>query len=90
MVLQNATSPTDEVRVHCTKIQSLNYQQKPNEGLAYAMETVLTDLHEEIPIRPSRAQLLIELWRTKRALRNTKPEDFLTMPDMMDTENKQS
>lgn len=83
-ILRDAKFPKDKFRAQCIKIQSLVYQQRHDEMFDFAFKVVLQGLGVFIPIRPSKIHVLVELLRTKVALRKVEPEDFLSMPAMKD------
>jgi predicted ATPase len=89
IVLDRATRLEDSIRARNTKILSYSYRHDIDGMLDWAFDVVLRGLGERIPKRPSISQVLIELCRTKVALRRLQPSDFASMP-WIDNPNKLS
>lgn len=83
IVLEDARFAKHRLRAHCTKIRLLINQKQYKQMLELTCGVVLRDLGEKISIRPSIAQLLVELARVKIAMRKVDTQDFLTMPMAM-------
>ena len=83
IVLDRATRLEDRVRAHNTKIMSFSYRHDIDGMLDWAFG-MLRGLGERIPRRPSISQVLVELCRTKLALRRLQPRDFVSMPWIKD------
>ena len=84
IVLDRATRLEDKIRAQNTKIRSFGYRHDVDGMLDWAFNVVLRGLGVRIPKRPSVTQVLVELCRTKMALRRVKPNDFLLMPSVED------
>lgn len=86
VVLKRARSVDDRLRAYFTKLRSLAAESKYKEMFDLAVNEVLPPLGETIPRRPSRASLLVSLFRMKMTLRKMKPEDFLSLSPMVNNE----
>ncbi|CAB9504987.1 multi-sensor signal transduction multi-kinase [Seminavis robusta] len=83
VVVANARSVTDKTRVLMTQIVACGSLGKIREGLDLTLD-VLGMLDEPFPRRFGRIRVLLELYMTKRALRNKTEEDILALPQLTD------
>ncbi|KAI2500673.1 histidine kinase [Fragilaria crotonensis] len=89
VVLNRAQRLEDRIRAHNTKIMSFSHRHDIDGMLAWAFDVIIRGLGERIPKRPSISQVLVELCRTKVALRRLHPMDFVSLPSIDDA-NKRS
>jgi predicted ATPase/signal transduction histidine kinase/CheY-like chemotaxis protein len=83
IVLQQATSLLDKVKVYEAKIQVYTTQNKPLEAIATAL-SVLKLLGIRFPNKPTKFNILLELARTKLSLVGKRIEDLIDLPVMTD------
>ncbi|HEY9601428.1 MAG TPA: AAA family ATPase [Allocoleopsis sp.] len=83
VVLQQATSLLDKVKVYEAKIQSYTTQNKPQEAISTAL-SVLKLLGIHFPNKPTKLNILLELARTKLSLVGKRIEDLIDLPVMTD------
>ncbi|RJR46448.1 MAG: response regulator [Desulfobacteraceae bacterium] len=81
-VLEKARSLLDRMKVHETRLLAYTGQNRPQETVKEAVE-VLKLLGISLP-RPSTANVLISLLRTKVALGGKSVEDLILLPEMTD------
>jgi predicted ATPase len=83
VVLQQAKTVLDKVKVYEVRIQAYIAQDKPKEAVSTAL-TVLKLLEINLPKEPRRFQIAIALWQTKLALVGKPIEDLINLPPMTD------
>lgn len=83
VVLQQATSLLDKVKVYEAKVQAYTTQNKPIEAIATAL-SVLKLLGIRFPNKPTKFNILLELARTKLSLVGKRIEDLIDLPVMTD------
>ena len=81
VVLQQAKTVLDKVKVYEVRIQAYIAQDKPKEAVSTAL-TVLKLLEINLPKEPRRFQIAIALWQTKLALVGKPIEDLINLPQM--------
>lgn len=83
VVLQQATSLLDKVKIYEIKIQAYTIQNQPLEAIKTALSVLkLLDIH--FPKKPNKLDILIELGRTKLILAGKQIEDLINLPVMTD------
>ncbi|MEG5060015.1 serine/threonine-protein kinase PknK [Microcoleus sp. A2-C5] len=83
LVLQQATSLLDKVKVYEVKIQAYTAQNKPLEAIQTAF-SILKLLGINFPKNPNKLDILLELVRTKLILVGKRIEDLIDLPAMID------
>ncbi|MEG4804159.1 AAA family ATPase [Microcoleus sp. ARI1-B5] len=83
LVLQQATSLLDKVKVYEVKIQACTAQNKPLEAIQTAF-FILKLLGINFPRKPNKLDVLLELVRTKLSLVGKRIEDLIDLPAMID------
>ncbi len=83
IVLQQATSLLDKVKVYEAKIQAYTTQNQPLEAIKTAL-SVLKLLGIRFPKKPTKLNILLELARTKLSLVGKRIEDLIDLPVMTD------
>ena len=83
LVLQQATSLLDQVKVYEVKIQAYTAQNKPLEAIETAL-SVLKLLGIRFPKKPNKLDIIIALARTKIGLAGKRIEDLIDLPEMTD------
>ncbi|MEG4838786.1 AAA family ATPase [Microcoleus sp. B9-D4] len=83
IVLQQATSLLDKVKVYEVKIQAYTAQNKPLEAIETAL-SVLKLLGIRFPKNPNKLDIIIALARTKIGLAGKRIEDLIDLPEMTD------
>ena len=83
LVLQNAKSVDDRIRVYLVSLQNYSGQDQYQELVDTAVK-FLDELGEGIPAKPSRLQVLRAYLRTKRKLAAMSDENILALPLMTD------
>jgi len=83
LVLQQATSLLDKVKVYEVKIQAYTAQNKPLEAIDTAL-SVLKMLGIRFPKKPNKLDIIIALARTKIGLAGKRIEDLIDLPEMTD------
>ncbi|MBD2127478.1 AAA family ATPase [Microcoleus sp. ZQ-A2] len=83
IVLQQATSLLDQVKVYEAKVQAYTTQNKPIEAITTAL-SVLKLLGIRFPNKPTKLNILLELTRTKLSLVGKRIEDLIDLPVMTD------
>ncbi|MEG5037570.1 MULTISPECIES: AAA family ATPase [unclassified Microcoleus] len=83
LVLQQATSLLDKVKVYEVKIQAYTAQNKPLEAIDTAL-SVLKLLGFRFPKKPNKLDIIIALARTKIGLSGKRIEDLIDLPEMTD------
>jgi predicted ATPase/signal transduction histidine kinase/CheY-like chemotaxis protein len=81
LVLQQATSLLDKVKVYEVKIQAYTAQNKPLEAIDTAL-LVLKLLGIRFPKKPNKLDIIIALARTKIWLAGKRIEDLIDLPEM--------
>ena len=81
VVLQQAKTLLDRVKVYEVKIQAFIAQNQLLEAVKIAL-IVLNLLGEGLPKQPNQLQILLGLMRTKLALMGKRIEDFQYLPEM--------
>ncbi|AFZ06433.1 PAS sensor protein [Oscillatoria nigro-viridis PCC 7112] len=81
LVLQQATSLLDQVKVYEVKIQAYTAQNKPLEAIDTAL-SVLKLLGIRFPKKPTKLNILLELMKTKLSLVGKRVEDLIDLPVM--------
>jgi len=81
LVLQQATSLLDQVKVYEVKIQAYTAQNKPLEAIETAL-SVLKLLGIRFPKKPTKLNILLELMKTKLSLVGKRVEDLIDLPLM--------
>ena len=82
-VINNARSINDQVKVQIVRIHTLMARNRLNETIELGL-SVLKSLGVLLPNHPIKLHILKELATTRLALKDKKPEDFLTLPQMKD------
>ncbi|MCR9142250.1 MAG: AAA family ATPase [bacterium] len=82
-VLKNAKTLLHRLRVHEIRIQALTARNQPGEAIHTAL-LVLKPLGVSFPERPGQLNILIELVKTKFALRGRKAATLDELPEMTD------
>lgn len=83
LVLQQATSLLDKVKVYEVKIQGYTAQNKPLEAIETAL-SVLKMLGIRLPKKPNKIDILLKLVRTKLNFVGKRIEDLIQLPEMTD------
>ena len=83
LVLQQATSLLDKVKVYEVKIQAYTAQNKPLEAIETAL-SVLKLLGIRFPKKPTKLNIFLELVKTKLRLVGKRVEDLIDLPVMTD------
>jgi PAS domain S-box-containing protein len=83
LVLQQATSLLDKVKVYEVKIQAYTAQNNPLSAIETAL-SVLKMLGTRFPKKPNKIDILLKLVRTKLSLTGKRIEDLIKLPDMTD------
>ncbi len=83
IVLQQATSLLDKVKVYEAKIQAYTTLNKPLEAISTAL-SVLKLLGIRFPNKPTKFNILLELAMTKLSLVGKRIEDLINLPVMTD------
>ncbi len=83
LVLQQATSLLDKVKVYEVKIQAYTAQNNPLEAIETAL-SLLKMLGTRFPKKPNKIDILLKLVRTKLSLTGKRIEDLIKLPDMTD------
>jgi PAS domain S-box-containing protein len=83
VVLQQAKTLLDTVKVYEVKIQACTVQNKPSEAIEIAL-SVLKLLGIRFPRNPNKLDILIELVRTKFSLPGKRVENLINLPEMTD------
>ncbi|MEZ2276038.1 MAG: AAA family ATPase [Microcoleus sp.] len=81
LVLQQATSLLDKVKVYEVKIQAYTAQNKPLEAIDTAL-SVLKLLGIRFPQKPTQLNIFLELVKTKLSLVGKRIEDLIDLPVM--------
>ncbi|MEZ2238990.1 AAA family ATPase [Microcoleus sp.] len=81
LVLQQATSLLDKVKVYEVKIQAYTAQNKPLEAIDTAL-SVLKLLGIRFPQKPTQFNIFLELVKTKLSLVGKRIEDLIDLPVM--------
>ncbi|MEG4200984.1 AAA family ATPase [Microcoleus sp. Pol12A5] len=81
LVLQQATSLLDKVKVYEVKIQAYTAQNKPLEAIETAL-SVLKLLGIRFPKKPTKLNIFLELMKTKLSLVGKRVEDLIDLPLM--------
>ncbi|MEG4440528.1 AAA family ATPase [Microcoleus sp. AT9_B5] len=81
LVLQQATSLLDQVKVYEVKIQAYTAQNKPLEAIETAL-SVLKLLGIRFPKKPTKLNILLELMKTKLSLVGKRVEELIDLPLM--------
>ena len=81
LVLQQATSLLDKVKVYEVKIQAYTAQNKPLEAIETAL-SVLKLLGIRFPKKPTKLNIFLELVKTKLRLAGKRIEDLIDLPVM--------
>jgi predicted ATPase/signal transduction histidine kinase/CheY-like chemotaxis protein len=81
LVLQQAPSLLDKVKVYEVKIQAYTAQNKPLEAIETAL-SVLKLLGIRFPKKPTKLNILLELVKTKLSLAGKRIEDLIDLPVM--------
>ncbi|MEG4811470.1 AAA family ATPase [Microcoleus sp. F8-D3] len=81
LVLQQATSLLDKVKVYEIKIQAYTAQNKPLEAIETAL-SVLKLLGIRLPQKPTKLNIFLELLKTKLSLGWKRIEDLIDLPVM--------
>ncbi|MEG4121011.1 AAA family ATPase [Microcoleus sp. N9_B4] len=81
LVLQQATSLLDKVKVYEVKIQAYTAQNKPLEAIDTAL-SVLKLLGIRFPKKPTKLNIFLELVKTKLRLVGKRVEDLIDLPVM--------
>jgi predicted ATPase/signal transduction histidine kinase/CheY-like chemotaxis protein len=81
LVLQQATSLLDKVKVYEVKIQAYTAQNKPLEAIETAL-SVLKLLGIRFPKKPTKLNIFLELAQTKLSLAGKRIEDLIHLPVM--------
>ncbi|MBO3457304.1 AAA family ATPase [Aetokthonos hydrillicola Thurmond2011] len=84
LVLQQATSLLDKVKVYEVKIQGYTAQNKPLEAIETAL-SVLKMLGIRLPKKPNKIDILLNLVRTKLSFAGKRIEDLIQLPEMTDS-----
>jgi predicted ATPase len=83
IVLQQATSLLDKVKVYEVKIQAYTAQNQPLEAIDTAL-SVLKLLGICFPKKPTKLNIFLELVKTKLSLAGKRIEDLIDLPVMTD------
>ncbi|MEG5064417.1 AAA family ATPase [Microcoleus sp. B3-A4] len=83
IVLQQATSLLDKVKVYEVKIQAYTAQNQPLEAIDTAL-SVLKLLGIHFPKKPTKLNIFLELVKTKLSLAGKRIEDLIDLPVMTD------
>jgi predicted ATPase len=83
VVLQQAKTLLDKVKVYEVKIQGYTAHNKPSDAVKTAL-SVLAMLGIRFPKKPSKLDIIFELVRTKIRLAGKRIEDLIDLPDMTD------
>ncbi|MEG4986989.1 AAA family ATPase [Microcoleus sp. BR0-C5] len=83
IVLQQATSLLDKVKVYEVKIQAYTAQNQPLEAIDTAL-SVLKLLGIRFPKKPTKLNIFLELVKTKLSLAGKRIEDLIDLPVMTD------
>lgn len=86
VVLQQARTLLDKVKVYEVKIQACTAQNKPLEAIETAL-SVLKLLGIRFPRKPNKLDILLELVRTKLTWTGKRVEDLINLPEMTDPYN---
>ncbi|MBW4625337.1 MAG: AAA family ATPase [Brasilonema octagenarum HA4186-MV1] len=81
VVLQQARTLLDKVKIYEVKIQACTVYNKPLEGIKTGL-SVLKLLGISFPKKPNKLDILLELVRTKLALVGKRVEDLINLPAM--------
>src|SRR5919202_3313308 len=83
LVLQQATSLLDKVKVYEVKIQAYTAQNNPLSAIETAL-SVLKMLGTCFPKKPNKIDILLKLVRTKLSFTGKRIEDLIELPEMTD------
>jgi len=86
VILQKANTPLDKVTALEIRINAHFMRQRIRESITVGLEA-LALLGVKLPAKPGQAQVMLELLKTKTALRGKKPEQFLDLPLMQRPED---
>jgi len=81
LILRNARNPLDKVAALEIRVLAYFTRLRIRESIAVGLEA-LALLGIRLPTKPNQAQVVVELLKTKAALRGKKPEQFLDLPLM--------
>ncbi|MBD1805629.1 AAA family ATPase [Microcoleus sp. FACHB-SPT15] len=84
VVLQQARTLLDTVKIYGVKIQAFTVQNKALEAIETAL-SVLKLLGIRLPRNPNKLDILVELVRTKLSLVGRRVEDLINLPEMTDS-----
>ncbi len=85
IVLENAKTALDSVKVYDVKIEYLKSDNKFESAIATGLE-ILKKLGVSFPRNPSKRHVILALLRIKMLLFGKQPDDFVQMPEMSDPE----
>lgn len=81
VILKNARTPLDKVMALEIRTNAYFVRLRTRESIVVGLEA-LSLLGMKMPTKPNQAQVVLELVKTKAALRGKKPEQFLDLPLM--------
>jgi predicted ATPase/class 3 adenylate cyclase len=81
VILKNARTPLDKVMALEIRTNAYFVRLRTRESIAVGLEA-LALLGMKLPNKPNQAQVVLELVKTKAALRSKKPEQLLDLPLM--------
>ncbi|MGM0404332.1 MAG: ATP-binding protein, partial [Thermodesulfobacteriota bacterium] len=82
-VLEHARCVNDEVKVHIVRLHSLMAQNRLDEVIEYGL-AILNALGAAFPRKPSKGRILLEMVKTRLAVRGKTTKHFLNLPALTD------
>ncbi len=82
-VIEHARCVNDQVKVHIVRLHALMAQNRLDEVIQYGL-AVLNSLGAAFPRKPSKGSILLEMAKTRLAVRGKTTEAFLNLPAITD------
>jgi predicted ATPase len=82
VIMENARGTKDKIRAQTARIYSLGSRNQLEKAIDVGLETLKNFLGETIPSRPSAVSIVVELWKTKRLLRQHSDASIMSLPAM--------
>jgi predicted ATPase len=82
VIMGNSRGTKDKIRAQTARIYSLGSRNQLEKAIDVGLETLKNFLGETIPSRPSAVSIVVELWKTKRLLRQHSDASIMSLPAM--------
>lgn len=84
LIMENARATKDKIRAQTARIYSLGSRNQLEVAIDVGLDTLKSFLGETIPSRPTAGSIVVELWKTRRLLRQHTDASLMSLPAMDD------